>query len=358
METGLVEVEGRAMPVTVDATQASGHENRLRIKDFTGPELAALFVKQYTGLFTSRLNIYQRGGENHLTLRHSDIKYRLHYNTDVAADDLTRFRGYLKIAFACLSLETAVEFENFPINVYLTAANGSAGYVVRPTAVGRRRVGVFFGRDIWSMATLNLGTSIFANYLHAHEPGNAQAKFRARALAAIFHEFGHVIHQLTSPGLYFALGQLSIYGGKADSELDDIAAPVPKTTLKPWKRADVAAANQAAQQRHQQDLQSLQDLRNKRSMFADMPAPSVARAFREAYKPTVRNLMGAYAADREPEVVAEGYAAQMMGITLPAEVLTLYQQFGGITPVAASLLPGRAATTAADLMTAYANRVP
>lgn len=123
---------------------------------------------------------------------------------------------------------------------------------------------------------------------------NAKKK---RVLTAVYHEFGHVFHQIHNPSHYYALGQAPLLMHKAQSELTGECA-------------------------------------ERYSHFTNAPSPAQLQAFVNKINRGVAREVSGYASTHPNEFIAETFAGLMMGVPLSADVVAAYQLLGGVMPAA------------------------
>jgi hypothetical protein len=180
-------------------------------------------------------------------------------------------------------------------------------------------------------------------------------------LAMIFHEFGHVFHQLNSPSHYFALGHLSVMKDKGISEYGYAPKPTfvePKTNL--FNRKKLL---QKAQEDFEKQMSSWANssaytsrLINRLKYFGgDGPATIVD--FAKGVIEYTKKHMGTYAGERMPEMVAEGFTAQMMGVGLGSELQALFETYGGMVPNDEMKLSTDEGYSLADLMSDFKKKL-
>jgi hypothetical protein len=271
--------------------------NRLSIKSLSPLELRKCFVTQYRSVWMDRASDFMSSGgtAQERQTRHG-VNYSIIRRTSVPAGDYQRLVGVISTAMDCLLQCPSIRFELHPITFVVDSVSGSAGYVVRKSLYEEAQIWVFLGADVWGAQRTTTG--IIANYLHKYIRGsNNYEKSRRRTLTAVFHEFGHVFHQLASPSHYFVLGEFSFLWSKTQGELLKNA---PYHEL--WR------------------------------LFPGFPSVAYMKKFHQGLARYVSAHVSSYAAGREPEIVAEVFSGLMMGITFPPEVLALYRALGGHVP--------------------------
>lgn len=249
---------------------------------------------------------------------------------------MAALRRGLEVVLGCLAKCTAVKLSDFDIKIYVDKGNGSAGYVVKERARGPLLIEIFFGKDVYT-DTPSISTELVANYLYATGKGiSNHSALTTRMLAMIFHEFGHVFHQINSPSHYFVLGHLAILKDKGASEYG--YAPKP-TYVEPQSNIfNRSKMRRIANEQFQKDMDTwnnLSDYANRlvgRLKYFGGDGPAKILAFCKGVIPYTRKNMGTYASERMPEVVAEGFAAQVMGIPLGDALQELYETYGGLVP--------------------------
>jgi hypothetical protein len=192
------------------------------------------------------------------------------------------------------------------LKIALEQIKGKAGYAlpgnkltvwchsVEQASVGYVLAGPEAHLILGTSATEKSATVLVADMVHDYyKPTitvNAKAK---RCLTAIFHEFGHIFHQLQNPSHYFAVSQLPLLGGKADSEL----------LQSPFK------------EKHER-------------FFADAPTVADMKAFVADINKAAVKVSG-YASKHPNEVVSEVFSGLVMGAPFDDVVVKTYEAIGG-----------------------------
>ncbi|QRN97657.1 hypothetical protein JRI60_00770 [Archangium violaceum] len=280
----------------IDVGAGTKGPRSLFIKLFTEAELAALFIDQYRSVWTARARKFMKQATAMEKVTWGGRACTLIRHTSVPAADYVRLKSVLATTMDCLGQCPSLTLSAYPIEFLIDSTPGSAGYVIQDKRDAPKKISVFLGSDVWGFQRTN--TRIIANYLHKYIRSSSEAeKARRRTLAAVFHEFGHVFHQLTAPSHYFMLGILGILQGRGQSEL-----------------------------RKEEHLHSMW------RMFPGFPSVAYMKQFHRGIEQYARTQVSGYASEREPEIVAEVFSGLMMGITFAPDTKTLYEALGGHVP--------------------------
>ena len=281
--------------IKIDVGPATTGARTLSIQRMQDREIGLNFVEQFKDTWHDRASTFMlKGGTASETLTAGALSYRVIRHVSVPAGDYQRLRGILTTAMSCLDQCPSLCLRDYPVEILVDTARGSAGYVIQDKLLGQRKVSVFLGIDIWGTQPTNTG--IIANYLYRYLRCSEAEKIRLRTLTAVFHEFGHVFHQLLSPSHYFALAVLPILSGKGEKEMRE-----PRNRPM-WRLFDMC------------------------------PSVAYLRDFHRGLQRYLSAHVSSYASDRPLETVAEIFSGLMMGIRFTPDVLTVYRAFGGHVP--------------------------
>ncbi|MEE2788481.1 MAG: hypothetical protein VX589_14145 [Myxococcota bacterium] len=196
---------------------------------------------------------------------------------------------------------TAFQFPNNEVNVYCTSSkagrsaysNASVGfvYIDRKDTSGRFTTALILGDSV--IDSQNLVAAEVEAYYQPTFTVNAKQK---RALAAIYHEFGHVFHQLHHPDHYAGLCDLARLNQQVKSKAS-IAGHEAYRSLPKGPNGNL--------------IQSVCD------GIVD-----------------VSKQVSTYASSHPCELIAEVFSALMMGVPVAESARTAYNQLGGAQPAA------------------------
>jgi hypothetical protein len=291
--------------IVIDVGEGTSDQNAktLIIKQLSKQQINERFFSQgYDGLEKTRNNGFVqiqeldvstgKGGMGKQTKLTNGIRWTIERQLAVPSEDYQRFVRIIIKALTALTQndeilnllkENALEF-------LMTEKNGSAGYVVMDTPIAPRKMRMYCGKDLWGKGVTK--TSIVGNFLYKAVSGSDDAKSECRILAMVFHEFGHLLHQMMSASHYFALGALGVLQSKHNSEFP-----------------------------------------THRFLYLFSNGNQIAmKAFHEGIKKYAALHVGVYASDREPEIVAEIFSGLMMGVVYEKGAMDIYEAFGGFLP--------------------------
>jgi hypothetical protein len=305
----------------------------LKVTELNNFEKKAAFVAQFEGNYGARLKNFNSNKARTVELIDSGISYSLVSHDSIAGNHVLRMRKNLAVVLAGLAQSADYDLAEWPVTIYIDKGKGSAGYLIRQSLNYPEEIGIFFGLDVYEDKPSS-GTSILANYLYntGKKVGNASL-LDTRIQAMIAHEFGHVFHQLHRPSHYVALSKLSELYKKSKSEFVHHSLPVRGKAKFFGKKTQKQLDDEydMAMDRWQNNAKYVDSYLGKMRHFGgDMPPAMID--FGKGVAGYVQKTMGGYASERAPEVVAEGFAGLMMGVSLGSELQQLYETFGGYVP--------------------------
>lgn len=321
------------MPITIDLSTVLNAKNKLTIVALKSAASNEWYKSTFDGVFGSRWSKFSESKPSKGKSSFGGLECDVYLNGELTGGDVPKFADYLDHAMACLVKCPDVKLADYKISIIFDAKPGSAGYVYKESLLDAKPcIAVFLGNDLWSRSAPNLRTELVGNYLHKIIKASDDTRFANRAMACIFHEFGHVFHQLLHQSHYVCLGVLPLISGKAESEFFYGKQPVPKTTKNPFKKKEVALENDRQMKAFEASCAFVDRLRSQWDLFPNFPQIGYLKDFHDGVSKYIGTNLGSYASQREPEVVAEVFAALMMGVGVPDGVKTIYEQFGGYVP--------------------------
>lgn len=258
-------------------------EITLPIKELSASELSERY-KSSIGLFATRAKSWRSASLDNEVATYAGVHVKLH--VDREDPDRAAKKSQVKAALEMLAGQSGLALP-CALEVFIHARDQAClGYVL-PFS-DRVKAVLILGRGVTETRSKLVSHAVLDTY------GGGAAGKDMQIRTAILHEFGHVHHQLLAPSHYFAIGQLTMLMGKAESEL----------------RGEYSA---------------------RYAMFTS--APSLAEmkgAVVRMRELGARVSEYAGAGTSHPnELVAEVFAGLMMGLTFDSDVMTAYVSMGG-----------------------------
>jgi hypothetical protein len=293
--------EAKVGPITISFTpRTGGAPIQLAFKEMTDPELTTEFqtvctrhngVQSRTSMLT---NLPNRAASN---FTWGGVACHILYDPADRNFDLKKER--LKIALEAFQGQAGFALPQNQLNVYCVTAgtsaysNMSVGFVYKDPAnqPDQLRVTLILGDSI-GVAT---GTRLLCDDVYDYyKPTFTVDASKRRALTAVYHEFGHIFHQLQSPSHYFGLANL----------------------------VQVVNADDPGYAGHA-----------NYNTFPTNPSFAALNGFLNAIKEYGRTV-SQYASSHPNEFIAETFSGLMMGVPIDANTRLAYQALGGPIPTA------------------------
>lgn len=275
-------------PITIrqeDGTQAS-----LECRELVGPALVERFRNNFVA-FSGRARAWADVNMTTTSALLGGVRCQISY--DPTDPHFQIKRAQLKKALEQFQGNHGFGFPNQRLEVYCVQSIASIGWVFHRSGRLEKTACVVLGGSVCSRSHL-VADSVYDYY----KPKIAAYAQIMRVRTAIFHEFGHIFHQLHNGNHYFAMGDLVRIKGKAQSELDDVSETV---------------------------------IQEARRMFPRRPPVLNIDTFSKAIVAQARPV-SPYATMNPLEFVAEGFSALLMGVPLQELTLDNYYQIGGPEP--------------------------
>jgi len=282
------------MTFTIEISKEDGETASLECRELVGRELDNRFRNNFVG-FTNRRRDWADVNMERSSATLGGVQCRIYRDPDDT--DFTVKRAELKKVLEQFRGNQGFRFPNQRLKVYCVQSTFSIGWVFYKQGSPRKTACLVLGGTICTRAR---GMSLVADDVHDYYmPKIAAYAPKMRARTAIFHEFGHIFHQLHDGNRYFAMGDFVSIRKKAQSELDDVEGEI--------------------------------NIQTAMRMFPRRPSAHHLGTFSDAIKALARPV-STYAADNPLEFVAETFSALLMGVPLQDLTLDTYRAIGGLVP--------------------------
>jgi hypothetical protein len=291
--------EAKAGEITMSFTQrASRATSELVFKHMTEDELTAEFqdtCKRKTGVQERTTMLTSLPNRGTTTVTWGGVTCNI--LSDPADKNLDLKKEQLKIALEAFQGQAGFALPQNQLNVYCVTSgtsawsNMSVGFVYKDPAnqPNQLRVALILGDSIGEETSTRLLCDDVHDY---YKPTLTVDASKRRAITAIYHEFGHIFHQLQSPIHYFGLANL----------------------VKVFNAGTGGYAGHA-----------------NYNTFPTSPSFATLDGFLTAIKQHGQTV-SQYASSHPNEFIAETFSGLMMGVPINADTQGAYQALGGPMP--------------------------